>query len=173
MAAMIIEGNAWRYGRNVDTDVIIPARFLSLTDPIELGAHCLEDLDPEFINRVKAGDIVVAEDNFGSGSSREHAPLALKGCGVSLVIASSYARIFHRNAINVGLPILESPEAVEGIKSGDHLRVDLSEGTIENLSTGKTFQSTPFPSFMREIISHNGLVEYVKKRLHSKKGSED
>ncbi|OFW56198.1 MAG: 3-isopropylmalate dehydratase small subunit [Actinobacteria bacterium RBG_19FT_COMBO_54_7] len=162
---MVLEGKAWRYGRNVDTDVIIPARHLSLTDPRELGEHCLEDLDPEFVNRVEAGDIIVAEENFGSGSSREHAPLALKGCGVSLVIAASFARIFYRNAINVGLPILESPEAVQGIKMGDHLRVDLEEGLIENISTGNKYHSPPFPPFMREIIAGNGLVEYVKRRL--------
>lgn len=165
MAGMILQGKAWRYGRNVDTDVIIPARYLSLTDAKELGEHCLEDLDPEFINHVEAGDIIVAEENFGSGSSREHAPLALMGCGVSLVIASSFARIFYRNSINVGLPILESPQAVEGIKTGDRLKVDLEEGLIENLTTGNKYQSAPFPSFMREIIAGNGLVEYVKKRL--------
>jgi 3-isopropylmalate/(R)-2-methylmalate dehydratase small subunit len=168
MAGMVLEGKAWRYGRNVDTDVIIPARYLSETDPAELGRHCLEDLDPDFANKARPGDIVVAEENFGSGSSREHAPLALKGCGVSLVIASSFARIFYRNAINVGLPILESPEAVEGIKAGDSLKVDLEEGRIENMTTGKVYQSTPFPGFMREIISLGGLVEYVKERLQGK-----
>jgi 3-isopropylmalate/(R)-2-methylmalate dehydratase small subunit len=167
MAGMLLEGKAWRYGRNVDTDVIIPARYLSLTDPKELGEHCMEDLDPEFIKQVQAGDIIVAEENFGSGSSREHAPIALSGCGVALVIASSFARIFYRNAINVGLPIMESPEAVEGTKTGDSLRVDLEKGLIENLTTGNKYQASPFPEFMREIISEGGLVEYVKKRLQA------
>jgi 3-isopropylmalate/(R)-2-methylmalate dehydratase small subunit len=167
MAGMLLEGKAWRYGRNVDTDVIIPARYLSLTDPKELGEHCMEDLDPEFIKQVQAGDIIVAEENFGSGSSREHAPIALTGCGVALVIASSFARIFYRNAINVGLPIMESPEAVGDIKTGDRLRVDLEKGLIENLTTGNKYQASPFPEFMREIISLGGLVEYVKKRLRA------
>ncbi len=167
MAGMLLEGKAWRYGRNVDTDVIIPARYLSLTDPKELGEHCMEDLDPEFIKQVQAGDIIVAEENFGSGSSREHAPIALSGCGVALVIASSFARIFYRNAINVGLPIMESPEAVGDIKTGDRLRVDLEKGLIENLTTGNKYQASPFPEFMREMISLGGLVEYVKKRLRA------
>ena len=165
MSPMILEGKAWRYGRDVDTDVIIPARYLTLTNPVELGAHCLEDLDPEFAGRVREGDMIVAEENFGSGSSREHAPLAIKGCGVSCVIASSFARIFYRNAINVGLPILECPPAVEDIKKGDRLRVDLEKGTVENISSGNTFQAQPFPEFMREIISLGGLVQYVRKHL--------
>lgn len=173
MKSMILEGNAWRYGRNVDTDVIIPARYLTLTDAKELGAHCLEDLDPEFKGRVREGDIIVAEENFGSGSSREHAPLAIKGCGVSCVIASSFARIFYRNAFNVGLPILECPEAVEDIKTGDRLEVDLEKGTIENLATGNSFQATPVPEFMREIISVGGMVKYVKNRLRPGKGSKE
>jgi len=165
MSPMILEGKAWRYGRDVDTDVIIPARYLTLTNPVELGAHCLEDLDPEFAGRVREGDMIVAEENFGSGSSREHAPLAIKGCGVSCVIASSFARIFYRNAINVGLPILECPPAVEDIKKGDRLRVDLEKGTVENISSGNTFQAQLFPEFMREIISLGGLVQYVRKHL--------
>ncbi len=164
---MILEGKAWRYGKNVDTDVIIPARYLSATAPEDLGAHCLEDLDPGFARRVRPGDIIVAEENFGSGSSREHAPLAIKGCGVSCVVASSFARIFYRNAINVGLPILECPEAVRDISTGDDLRVDLAAGTIENLSTGKMFHAEPFPDFMREIISLGGLAEYVRRRLQA------
>ncbi|RJP30274.1 MAG: 3-isopropylmalate dehydratase small subunit [Actinobacteria bacterium] len=164
---MILEGKAWRYGRDIDTDAIIPARHLALKDPAELGAHCLEDLDPKFVRRVREGDFIVAEENFGSGSSREHAPLAIKGCGVSCVIAASFARIFYRNAINVGLPILECPQAVEDIGRGDRLRVNLEKGTVENLSTGNTFQAQPFPEFMREIISLGGLVQYVKKRLQS------
>lgn len=164
---MILEGKAWRFGKNVDTDVIIPARYLSSTSAKELGVHCLEDLDPEFARRVRPGDIIVAEENFGSGSSREHAPLAIKGCGVSCVIASSFARIFYRNAINVGLPILECPEAVRDIDTGHRLRVDLAAGTIKNLKTGNVFQAEPFPEFVREIISLGGLVEYVRERLRS------
>ena len=165
MSGAVLEGKAWRYGRDVDTDVIIPARYLTATDERELGSHCLEDLDPDFVKRVGKGDIIVAEDNFGSGSSREHAPLAIKGCGVSCVIASSFARIFYRNAINVGLPILECPEAVEGTRTGDRLRVDLEGGTIENLSTGNAYRAQPFPAFMREIIGAGGLVGYVRRRL--------
>ncbi len=167
MSRTVLEGKAWRYGRDVDTDVIIPARYLALTDPAELGAHCLEDLDPGFAGQVREGDIVVAEDNFGSGSSREHAPLALKGCGVACVIAASFARIFYRNAINVGLPILECPQAVEDTGTGDRLRVDLEKGTVENLTSGNIYQAQPFPEFMREIISLGGLVEYVRARLKS------
>jgi 3-isopropylmalate/(R)-2-methylmalate dehydratase small subunit len=167
---MVLAGRAWRYGKNVDTDVIIPARYLTATSAEELGAHCLEDLDPDFARRVRPGDIIVAEENFGSGSSREHAPLAIKGCGVSCVIASSFARIFYRNAINVGLPILECPKAVEDIGTGDELRVDLAAGTIENLATGNIFHAEPFPDFMREIISLGGLVEYVRRRLQARRG---
>jgi len=162
---MVLEGTAWRYGRDVDTDVIIPARYLTATEARELGAHCLEDLDPEFASRVQPGDMIVAEENFGSGSSREHAPLAIKGCGVSCVIASSFARIFYRNAINVGLPILECPEAVKDIRTGHRLRVDLETGRVENLTTGNTFQAQPFPEFAREIISLGGLTAYVRRRL--------
>ncbi|WP_458010854.1 3-isopropylmalate dehydratase small subunit [Candidatus Solincola sp.] len=166
---MVLEGDAWRYGRDIDTDVIIPARYLTATTAEELGAHCLEDLDPDFARKVKPGDILVAEENFGSGSSREHAPLAIKGCGVSCVIASSFARIFYRNAINVGLPILECPEAVADTSTGDRLRVDLEAGTVENLTTGNRFQAQPFPDFMQEIISRGGLVEYVRERLQERK----
>lgn len=161
----ILEGNAWRYGANVDTDVIIPARYLTLTGEKELAEHCLEDLDPEFRSRMEPGDIIVAEENFGSGSSREHAPLAIKGVGVSCVIASSFARIFYRNAINVGLPILECPEAVKGTRTGDRLRVDLEQGTVENLRSGEAYEAAPFPESMRELIEHGGLVPYVKARL--------
>ena len=167
MSGMILEGDAWRFGRNVDTDVIIPARYLDTTDIKEMASHCMEDLDPDFCTRVKEGDIIIAEENFGSGSSREHAPLAIKGCGVSCVIASSFARIFYRNAINIGLPILECPEAVKEIETGDRLRIDLEKGRVENLSSGSVFQAAPFPEFMREIISRGGLVQYVKARLQS------
>lgn len=172
MKAMMLEGKAWRYGRDVDTDVIIPARYLTLTDARELGAHCMEDLDPDFAGGVREGDIIVAEDNFGSGSSREHAPLAIKGCGVAAVIASSFARIFYRNAFNVGLPILECPEAVADIKTGDRVRVDLEKGTVENLSTGRAFRAQPVPDFMREMIRLGGLVEYVRRRLGADAESE-
>jgi 3-isopropylmalate/(R)-2-methylmalate dehydratase small subunit len=168
MSGMILEGDAWRFGRNVDTDVIIPARYLDTTSIKELSSHCMEDLDPDFCTRVKEGDIIVAEENFGSGSSREHAPLAIKGCGVSCVIAASFARIFYRNAINIGLPILECPEAVEDIQTGDRIRVDLEQGVVDNLSSGNSFQAAPFPAFMREIISRGGLVQYVKARLQSR-----
>lgn len=169
MSAMILEGDAWRLGRNVDTDAIIPARYLDTTSRKELASHCMEDLDPDFCTKVKEGDIIVAEENFGSGSSREHAPLAIKGCGISCVIASSFARIFYRNAINIGLPILECPEAVEDIETGDRLRIDLEEGRVENLSSGNSFHAAPFPGFMREIITRGGLVQYVKGRLRSEK----
>ena len=170
---MKLSGKVWKYGDNIDTDAIIPARYLALTDPTELGRHCMEDLDSKFAGRIREGDFIVAEENFGSGSSREHAPVALKGCGVACVIASSFARIFYRNAINVGLPILECPRAVEDIGRGDRLRVDLEKGTVENLSTGNIFEAQPFPAFMQEIISLGGLVEYVRKRLEQQaKGGE-
>ena len=165
MGEVILEGNAWRYGANVDTDVIIPARYLNLTDESDLAAHCLEDLDPDFRTRMQPGDIIVAEENFGSGSSREHAPLAIKGTGTSCVIASSFARIFYRNAINVGLPILECPEAVADIRTGDRLRVDLEKGTVENLRSGSVMKAEPFPESMRELIELGGLVPYVRSRL--------
>lgn len=165
MGEVILEGNAWRYGANVDTDVIIPARYLNLTDEGDLAAHCLEDLDPDFRTRMQPGDIIVAEENFGSGSSREHAPLAIKGTGTSCVIASSFARIFYRNAINVGLPILECPEAVADIRTGDRLHVDLVRGTVENLRSGAVLKAAPFPESMRELIELGGLVPYVKSRL--------
>lgn len=159
---MILEGTAWKYGKNVDTDVIIPARYLTSSEPEELGEHCFEDLDPEFKKKIKVGDIIVAEDNFGCGSSREHAPIAIKAAGISAVIATSFARIFYRNAINVGLPILESAEAVNGIKTGDKISIDVSTGTIENMTTGQEFRSQPFPPFVQELIAKGGLIEKVK-----------
>ncbi len=168
MGAVILEGNAWRYGANVDTDVIIPARYLNLTDQSDLAAHCLEDLDPDFRTRMQPGDIIVAEENFGSGSSREHAPLAIKGTGTSCVIASSFARIFYRNAINVGLPILECQAAVADIRTGDRLRVDLEKGKVENLRSGAEFKAEPFPESMRELIELGGLVPYVRSRLKNR-----
>jgi len=162
---LILKGKAWRYGKNVDTDVIIPARYLNVSDPEELAKHCLEDLDPAFAGAVRPGDIIVAEENFGSGSSREHAPVAIKAAGVSCVIAKSFARIFYRNAINIGLPILECPEAVDGIDLGDEVCVDLASGRVENLATGGTFQAQPFPDFMRQLIDLGGLEAYVRTRL--------
>ncbi len=158
-------GSAWVYGDNVDTDVIIPARYLTANTAKELAPHCMEDLDPTFAGSVACGDIVVAGSNFGCGSSREHAPVALQGAGVSCVIAVSFARIFFRNAINVGLPILECPEAVSKVKKGDRLKVDLASGTIENVTRGETYRSQPFPPFLQNLIGVGGLVNYVKERL--------
>jgi len=162
----MIRGTVFKYGSNVDTDVIIPARYLNTTDPEELASHCMEDIDPEFVKRVKPGDIIVAEDNFGCGSSREHAPIAIKVSGIACVIANTFARIFYRNALNVGLPILECPEAVAGISKGDTVEVDLESGRITNVTTGKTYQAKPFPPFMRELIEVGGLVNYARARLN-------
>jgi len=161
---MTIEGSVFRYGDNVDTDVIIPARYLNTSDVKELAAHCMEDIDATFTSRVKQGDIVVAGKNFGCGSSREHAPIALKGAGISCVIAETFARIFYRNAINIGLPILECPEAAERIQAGDRVTVDLVSGTVADLTTGETFQAEPFPPFMRELIDAGGLIAYAASR---------
>ena len=161
----MIEGKAWVFGDHVDTDVIIPARYLNTSDPQELGSHCMEDADPEFASKVEEGDVIVAGENFGCGSSREHAPIAIKAAGVSCVIAKSLARIFYRNSFNMGLPILECPEAVEGIEEGHRVRVDLSSGTIENLSTGKSFKAVPIPPFMRELLDAGGLMPYVAKKM--------
>ncbi len=163
-----LRGRAWVYGNDVDTDVIIPARYLVTSDPEELGRHCMEDLDPEFIKKMKPGDVVVGGENFGCGSSREHAPLALKSAGVSCVIAASFARIFFRNAINVGLPIFESSEAVNGISAGDEVEVDPSTGIIRNLSRGETYRATSYPPFLRHLIEVGGLVPYVRERLKEK-----
>jgi 3-isopropylmalate/(R)-2-methylmalate dehydratase small subunit len=160
-------GKAWKYGRDVNTDDIISAKYLVSWDAFELGKNCMEALDPDFIKNVREGDMVVAEENFGCGSSREHAPLALKGAGVSCVIAKSFARIFYRNAINIGLPVLESPEAVEGISTGDELNVDPETGEIKNITTGKTFHASPYPEFMQRLMNAGGLIEYVKTRVRS------
>jgi 3-isopropylmalate/(R)-2-methylmalate dehydratase small subunit len=159
---MKFTGTAHRYGRDIDTDVIIPARYLNTSDPAELGKHCMEDLDAGFVEKVQPGDILVADENFGCGSSREHAPISIKAAGVSVIIASSFARIFYRNAINTGLPILESPEAVAGISDGDSIIVDADAGVITNETTGQTFQAQPFPPFIKEIIEQGGLIERVK-----------
>ncbi|MDO8847558.1 MAG: 3-isopropylmalate dehydratase small subunit [Coriobacteriia bacterium] len=162
---MKFTGTAHRYGRDIDTDVIIPARYLNTSDPDELALHCMEDLDAGFIGKVQAGDILVAEENFGCGSSREHAPIAIKHAGISVVIAKSFARIFYRNAINTGLPIMECPEAVDGISAGDKVTVDADAGVITNETTGVTFTAQPFPPFIKDIIETGGLVEAAKKRV--------
>ncbi len=162
---MNFEGKAFRYGRDIDTDVIIPARYLNTSDPAELAKHCMEDLDATFVERVSPGDIIVADENFGCGSSREHAPIAIKAAGVDAVIAKSFARIFYRNAINTGLAIMECPEAVDAIKDGDVVKVDAESGTITDETTGATFQAQPFPPFIAEIIQSGGLVNRWKKRM--------
>lgn len=162
---MQFKGTAHRYGRDIDTDVIIPARYLTTSDPAELAKHCLEDLDTSFVERVQPGDIIVADENFGCGSSREHAPIAIKAAGVDVVIAKSFARIFYRNAINVGLAILECPDAVDAIADGARVAVDTETGTITNLDTGATFTAEPFPPFIAEIIEAGGLVERTRQKL--------
>lgn len=160
-----LRGRAWTFGRDIDTDLIIPARYLNMKTAEELAAHVMEDADPTFAQKIRPGDIVVAQENFGCGSSREHAPLALKGAGVSVVIAKSFARIFYRNAFNTGLPILVAPEAVDGISEGDELSVDLATGEIVNLTTGRSYQAQPLPPFMRELVEAGGLLPYLKKKL--------
>lgn len=161
----MIRGKVHKYGSNVDTDVIIPARYLNTTDPKELASHCMEDIDTEFVKKVQPGDVMVADDNFGCGSSREHAPIAIKASGIACVIANTYARIFFRNALNTGLPILECPEAVAGISDGDIVEVDLEAGKITNVTTGKSYQANPFPPFMRQLIEVGGLVNYAKAKV--------
>jgi 3-isopropylmalate/(R)-2-methylmalate dehydratase small subunit len=162
---MMFEGTAHVFGRDVDTDVIIPARYLNTSDPAELGAHCMEDIDAEFVRRVQAGDIIVAGENFGCGSSREHAPVAIKAAGISCVVAASFARIFYRNAINTGLPIVVSKEAAAGVRAGDRLRVDPAAGVVQNLTLGVSYAADAFPPFMQELIASGGLLPYVKRRL--------
>jgi 3-isopropylmalate/(R)-2-methylmalate dehydratase small subunit len=159
-----LHGRAWTFGRDVDTDLIIPARYLNMKTAAELAQHVMEDADPVFAGKVQPGDIVVAKENFGCGSSREHAPIALKGAGISVVIAKSFARIFYRNSFNTGLPILVAPEAVDGIAEGDELTVDLATGEIADLTTGATFQAQPLPPFMRELVDAGGLLPYLKSR---------
>ena len=160
---MKAEGSVFKYGDNVDTDVIIPARYLNIQDTKELASHCMEDIDKDFVNNVKEGDIMVAEKNFGCGSSREHAPIAIKASGISCVIASTFARIFYRNAINIGLPILECDEAAREIKSGDTVSVNFDTGVITDETTGKTYQAEPFPEFIKDIINAGGLLKSLKK----------
>lgn len=158
------KGKVYKYGDNVDTDVIIPARYLNSSDPAELATHCMEDIDKDFVNKVQKGDIIVATKNFGCGSSREHAPIAIKASGVSCVIAETFARIFYRNAINIGLPIIECPEAAKEIAEGDEVEVDFDSGVITDLTTGKRFQGQAFPEFMQKIIDLGGLVNYINEK---------
>jgi len=157
-------GSVFKYGDNIDTDVIIPARYLNSSDPKELALHCMEDIDKEFIHKVRAGDVIVANKNFGCGSSREHAPLAIKSAGISCVIAETFARIFYRNALNIGLPIIECEAAAKGIQAGDIVEIDFDSGMIYNKTTGEEYQGVPFPPFMQELIHAGGLVNYINKR---------
>ena len=154
----------YKFGDNVDTDVIIPARYLNAPDEKSLASHCMEDIDPQFFSTVETGDIIVAGNNFGCGSSREHAPISIKACGVKCVIAKSFARIFYRNSINIGFPIMECPEAVDGLSAGDTVSVDFSTGVIVNETTGASFQATPFPAFVNGIIENGGLLNSLKAR---------
>ena len=160
---MNTKGKAFKYGDNVDTDVIIPARYLNTSAAAELAAHCMEDIDAEFVGKVKAGDVIVAGDNFGCGSSREHAPLAIKTCGVGCVIAKSFARIFYRNSINIGLPIVECAEAADEIGAGDEIEVDFDTGMITDKTTGKQYKAQPFPPFIQNIIKKGGLLASIKE----------
>jgi 3-isopropylmalate/(R)-2-methylmalate dehydratase small subunit len=165
----MLKGKVHKYGANVDTDAIIPARYLNVSEPAELAKHCMEDIDEDFVKRVKRGDIMMATTNFGCGSSREHAPLAIKAAGISCIIAKSYARIFFRNAINIGLPLLECDQAVDETEAGDTMEVDLKKGKIKNLTKGTEFEAKAYPDFMGELIAAGGLVEYTKKRLKSRR----
>ena len=161
---MNAKGTVFRYGDNVDTDVMIPARYLNSSGPAERATHCMEDIDKDFVKKVKKGDIIVADKNFGCGSSREHAPISIKAAGVSCVIAETFARIFYRNAINIGLPIIECPEASKGIEAGDEVSVDFDSGIITNITKGTTFQGQAFPEFMQKIIAAEGLVNYINNK---------
>lgn len=162
---MNLTGKVHKFGSDVDTDAIIPARYLNTSDPAELAKHCMEDADPTFPSQVVQDDIIAADKNFGCGSSREHAPIAIKAAGVSCVIARSFARIFYRNSINIGLPILECPQCIDEVISGDQLEVDLVKGEIKNLSRGRTYLAEPFPGFMQDIIDKGGLINYVKEKV--------
>ncbi len=159
-----LKGKIWRFGDDIDTDAIIPARYLNTSDPAELAKHCMEDADPSFSSKLSSGDIIVAGKNFGCGSSREHAPLAIKAAGIACVIAESFARIFYRNAINIGLPILESPEASQSLKEGEQAEVDLEKGEIRALPGGESYNAVPFPPFMQELIAMGGLINYVRQK---------
>jgi 3-isopropylmalate/(R)-2-methylmalate dehydratase small subunit len=162
---LILKGKVYKYGANVDTDAIIPARYLNVSEPEELAKHCMEDIDADFISKVRPGDIIVAESNFGCGSSREHAPVAIKASGVSAVIASSFARIFFRNSINIGLPLLESDEASKEIAGGDIVEINLEEGTIRDITRNKTYKAKPYPGFMMDIVNSGGLVAHTRKKI--------
>ncbi len=162
----IIKGRVWKFGDDIDTDRIIPARYLNTSDPEKLAEHCMEDADPEFPEKVQEGDIIVAGKNFGSGSSREHAPISIKAAGVAAIIAKSFARIFYRNSFNIGLPILEAPEAVEGTEEGDIIEIDTKKGTIINTRTGITYKANPIPPFMEELLEAGGLMEYIKRKYN-------
>lgn len=159
-----MKGQVWKFGDNIDTDLIIPARYLNSSDPKELAEHAMEDADPTWVSKKSVGDFIVAGENFGCGSSREHAPIAIKAAGISAIIAKSFARIFYRNAINIGLPILESPEAVDQLKTDDQIEVDLAKGEIKNLNGGAVYTAQPFPEFMQKIIDRGGLINYLKSR---------
>lgn len=161
----MFKGKVIKYKDNIDTDVIIPARYLNTSDPKELATHCMEDLDKEFINKVKKGDIMVAGKNFGCGSSREHAPIAIKASGIDCVIAETFARIFYRNAINIGLPIMECKEAADDIEDGDEISIDVNRGIIKNITKDKTYNANPFPAFMQEIMKAEGLVNYIRGKV--------
>ncbi len=165
---MQIKGKVWKFGDHIDTDVIIPARYLNTSDPYELAQHCMEDADPEFAKKVRKGDIIVAGENFGCGSSREHAPIAIKYAGVSCVVAKSFARIFYRNAINTGLPIIEAPDAVERIEEGNELEIFLEKGIIRNLTKKEEYSFEPLPEFMMNLLTSGGLIPFVRKRLQQK-----
>lgn len=162
---MLLRGKVWRFGNDIDTDAIIPARYLNTSDPVELARHVMEDADKEFPSKVSKGDIIVAGKNFGCGSSREHAPIAIKAAGMQAVIARSFARIFYRNSFNIGLPIFECAEASERIKEGDEIEVDADNGVIKNLSAGEQYAANPIPPFMQELISAGGLIEWTKRRM--------
>lgn len=164
---MELKGNAWKFGNDIDTDVIIPARYLNTSDPAELAKHCMEDSDPEFYSKISPGDVIVAGKNFGCGSSREHAPIAIKAAGISCVVAKSFARIFYRNAFNIGLPIFECAEGAEKIQPGDQLIIDADKGTITNITKNESYQATPVPEFMQQIIAAGGLINYVSKRVNN------
>jgi 3-isopropylmalate/(R)-2-methylmalate dehydratase small subunit len=161
MADIVLKGKVHKYGSNVNTDEIIPARYLNTTEPAILAKHCMEDIDKDFVKNVTIGDIIVAENNFGCGSSREHAPISIKAAGVSAVIANSFARIFFRNSINIGLPILEAPDAVKAVESGDVIEINLSKGIVKNITKNETYSSRPFPEFMQKIIQSGGLFGYI------------
>ena len=165
----MLKGKVHKYGADVDTDVIIPARYLNVSEPAELAKHCMEDIDEDFVSKVKPGDIIMATTNFGCGSSREHAPLAIKAAGISCIIAKTFARIFFRNAINIGLPLLECEEAVDKTEAGDILEVELASGRIKNQTSGMVFTAKPYPGFMAELIAAGGLIEYTKRRLASRR----